>query len=344
MNTPSAQAEKTLLALDVEQRAAVLAPIGPVRIIAGAGTGKTRTLIHRIAYWHYMGAAPANKVLAVTFTRKSAGELRKRLLELGISGVHAQTFHSAALSQLKKYWVLGGQQTEFPDLLEGLQRYKALRNSIVQTLRYLDRDKVEKRKVDNLLHRAIDAEITLIRSRMLTAKKYLEDPQFGAPSSDISKEDFARIVEHYENTKKARNLIDYADVLERCIKMIENVPHVAAAIRSSYEHFLVDEYQDNDLVQERLLAAWLGGRQSICVVGDPRQTIFSFKGADPIILRDFSKKFPKAVTVELNQNYRSSVQITEWANRLMRKTSASGGASSELVSHGSLGKLPEIVT
>lgn len=343
MNTPSAQAEKTLLALDAEQRAAVLAPVGPVRIIAGAGTGKTRTLIHRIAYWHYMGVAPANKVLAVTFTRKSAGELRKRLLELGISGVHAQTFHSAALSQLKKYWVLGGQKSEFPELLEGLNRYKTLRNSIVQTLRQLDLEKVEKRKVDNLLHRAIDAEITLIRSKMLTSKKYLEDSRLGAPNSIVSKEDFARIVEHYENTKKSRNLIDYADVLERCVKMIENVPHVAAAIRSSYEHFLVDEYQDNDLVQERLLAAWLGGRQSICVVGDPRQTIFSFKGADPVILRDFPKKFPKAITVELNQNYRSSIQITEWANRLMRNTSASGGATSELVSHGSMGKLPEII-
>lgn len=342
MSTSSALAEKTLLALDGEQRAAVLAPIGPLRIIAGAGTGKTRTLIHRIAYWHYMGAAPASKVLAVTFTRKSAGELRKRLLELGISGVHAQTFHSAALSQLKKYWVLGGQKSEFPGLLEGLHRYKTLRNSIVQTLRYLDREKVEKRKVDNLTQRTIDTEITLIRSRMLTTKQYLEDIQFAPPNSIISKEDLVRIVEHYESEKKSRNLIDYADVLERCVKMIENVPHVAAEIRSSYEHFLVDEYQDNDLVQERLLAAWLGGRQSICVVGDPRQTIFSFKGADPIILRDFAKKFPKAVTVELNQNYRSTIQITDWANRLMRNTSASGGAKSELVSHGAMGGKPEI--
>lgn len=342
MSASSSQAEKTLLALDAEQKAAVLAPIGPLRIIAGAGTGKTRTLIHRIAYWHYMGAAPANKVLAVTFTRKSAGELRKRLLELGISGVHAQTFHSAALSQLQKYWVIGGQKSEFPEVLEGLQRYKALRNSIIQTLRYLDRDKTEKRKVDNLTQRSVDTEITLIRSRMLTTKQYLDDAQFIAPSSIISKEDLVRIIEHYENEKKSRNLMDFADVLERCVKMIENVPHVAAQIRSSYEHFLVDEYQDNDLVQERLLAAWLGGRQSICVVGDPRQTIFSFKGADPIILRDFSKKFPKAVTVELNQNYRSTLQITDWANRLMRNTSASGGAKSELVSHGATGHKPEI--
>jgi DNA helicase-2/ATP-dependent DNA helicase PcrA len=343
MNLPSKQAEETLRALDEEQRAAVLAPIGPLRIIAGAGTGKTRTLIHRIAYWHYVGVAPANKVLAVTFTRKSAGELRKRLLELGIPGVNAQTFHSAALSQLKKYWFIGGQKSEFPELLEGLQRYKTLRNSIVQTLRHLDRGKVEKRKVDSVIHRLVDAEITLMRSRMVSAKQYLEDVQFAPPNANISKEDFLQIVEHYEREKKSRNQIDYADVLERCVKMIENVPHIASEIRSTYEHFLVDEYQDNDLVQERLLAAWLGGRQSICVVGDPRQTIFSFKGADPSILADFSKKFPKAVTVELNQNYRSTPQVIDWANRLMRNTTASGGAKSELVSQGATGEKPELL-
>ena len=342
MKPSSDSAEKVLAALDSEQQAAVVAPIGPVRIIAGAGTGKTRTLIHRIAYWHHKGVAPASKVLAVTFTRKSAGELRKRLLELGISGVDAQTFHSAALSQLKKYWVVGGQQVDFPEVLEGLQRYKALRYSIVQTLRYLDREKKDKRKVDVLLQRLIDAEITLIRSMMLTPERYLEDARFAPPSPILSKAEVLQILEHYENAKKAKNQIDYADALERCAKMIENVPQVASAIRSNYEHFLVDEYQDNDLVQERLLAAWLGSRQSICVVGDPRQTIFSFKGADPKILRDFPKKFPKAVTVELNQNYRSSVQITDWANRLMRSTSASGGATSELISHGSMGRRPEI--
>ena len=120
------KASALLGALDSEQSRAATTPIGPVRIVAGAGTGKTRTLIHRIAYWHYMGVAPANKVLAVTFTRKSAKELRDRLNSMGITGVSALTFHSAALSQLKEYWVVGGQKTEFPEVLTGRDQYLAL--------------------------------------------------------------------------------------------------------------------------------------------------------------------------------------------------------------------------
>lgn len=336
------QFEGLLSDLDPEQRKAVTAPIGPVRIVAGAGTGKTRTLIHRIAYWHHMGVAPASKTLAVTFTHKSAAELRHRLSLMGIKGVSARTFHSAALSQLREFWIEGGQTSEFPRLLVGKDQYLALRRAVTASLKPSEDPKAPKRKADKVVMRAVIDELTLIRSRMIEMTQYLEDSNFIGPKGIVTKEEFVAAIQRYENMKKANNFIDYADVLSRCVRMIENVPHVAAKIRSRYEHFLVDEYQDNDPVQERLLEAWLGGRKSICVVGDPRQTIFSFKGADPKIMRDFPAKHGQAVTIELHRNYRSTKNIVEWANRLMRDTTASGGAKSELSSSGISGWTPQV--
>lgn len=336
------KAQALLKSLDSEQAKAASAPIGSIRIVAGAGTGKTRTLTHRIAYWHHMGVAPANKVLAVTFTRKSAKELRDRLNAMGVHGVAALTFHSAALGQLKEFWILGGQKTDFPELLTGRDQYLAIRNSISRSLEPSKDPKTPKRKVDAVLLRYVNEELTKIRSHMVDLDKYASDDTFKGPKGDISKIEFVSAVQKYEEFKKSRNMIDYADALFRCIRMIENVPHVAEKIREKYEHFLVDEYQDNDPVQERLLRAWLGNRKSICVVGDPRQTIFSFKGADPKIMRDFERVYEEAITVELTQNYRSTKSIVEWANRMMRNTSASGGAKNDLSPKGTKGWLPQI--
>lgn len=337
-----ANAESLLAELDPEQRKAVTAPIGPLRIVAGAGTGKTRTLIYRIAYWHHMGVAPAGKTLVVTFTNKSAAELRHRLSLMEIKNVSARTFHSAALSQLREFWVEGGQSSEFPRLLVGKDQYLALRRSVMSSLKPNEDPKAPKRIVDKVAMRSVLDELTLIRSRMIEMSVYLEDSKFTGPKGIVSKEEFVKAIQMYEDLKKANNYIDYADVLSRCIRMIENLPHIAAKIRSRYEHFLVDEYQDNDPVQERLLEAWLGGRKSICVVGDPRQTIFSFKGADPKIMRDFPSKHGNATTIELHRNYRSTKNIVEWANRLMRDTTASGGAKSELSSSGTSGRAPQV--
>lgn len=328
--------------LDQEQRKAVTAPIGPVRIVAGAGTGKTRTLIHRIAYWHFAGVAPAHRVLAVTFTRKSAAELRQRLAAIGIVGVSAQTFHSAALSQLREYWKIGGQTAEFPTLLTGKDQYFAIRHAIAESLKAGGSPKETSRKVDRVLQRSVTEELTLIKSKMIDLQVYLTNEAFSGPKGAISKNEFVDAIERYEGFKKKNNLMDYADALMRCVRMIENVPHVAEKIQSQYEHFLVDEYQDNDPVQERLLDAWLGDRKSICVVGDPRQTIFSFKGADPKIMRDFPDKHKGTITVNLTKNYRSTKNIVEWANRIMRNTSASGGATTELTCSGDKGWTPQI--
>ena len=212
----------------------------------------------------------------------------------------------------------------------------------MQSLKPSEDPKQPRKKVDTVLQRNFTEELTMIRSKMIDLQLYLENNEFTGPKGPITKSEFVEAVQRYEDMKKANNMMDYADALIRCVRMIENVPHVAERIRSRYEHFLVDEYQDNDPVQERLLDAWLGGRNSICVVGDPRQTIFSFKGADPKIMRDFASKHQGALTVELTRNYRSTRNIVEWANRIMRDTTASGGAKSDLASTKESGLIPQV--
>jgi DNA helicase-2/ATP-dependent DNA helicase PcrA len=319
------------MSLDDEQQKAVLVPLGPVQIIAGAGTGKTRTLLHRIAYWHLEGSAPAQTVLAVTFTNKSARELRARLSKMGIQGVTAQTFHAAALSQLKRYWELAGKTSKFPELLVGSERYSVLKSCLSRVLRESDLNKKDKRLIDKIVFRAFEEELTRIQSRMIDLDTYQADENASGPGKGITKDEFVSALRKYEEFKKLHNRMDHHDMLIRCARMIESVPNVAKIIHSKYKHILIDEYQDNDPTQERLIKAWLGENASLCVVGDPRQTIFSFKGADASLMNSFAKQHAGTYVTELVKNYRSSSYIVEIANRLMRNTSASGSAKSDLV-------------
>jgi DNA helicase II / ATP-dependent DNA helicase PcrA len=343
--------------LDPEQREAVTAPIGPVRIIAGAGTGKTRTLIHRIAYWDAMGIAPADKTLAVTHSNKSAAELRSRLRGIGVKQSHAQTFHREAMSQLEfnwesipAYWRVWGYQGAYPTLITDTSKdrdknqYWILRRLTEGILKQHDLLSGSKRIFDKELNQAINAEITLLRARMIDIDAYEKDKLTPDKIGSISKKEFVSLLKKYKKFKVARNLIDFADILDLCIGMIEDNQAIAEQIHSKYEHFLVDEYQDSDPVQERLLNAWLGGRRSICVVGDPRQTIYSFKGADPKILTSFADRHQDCHTVELVKNYRSTPQIVNWANRLMKNTPASGGAKSILTSDQTPGSVPTVTS
>lgn len=343
--------------LDPEQRAAVTAPIGPVRIIAGAGTGKTRTLIHRIAYWDAMGIAPAEKTLAVTHSNKSAAELRARLKSIGVKQSHAQTFHREAMSQLESnwesipaYWRVWGYQGSYPTLItdnskdRDINQYWIVRRLTEGILKQHDILSGSKRIFDKELNQAINAEITLLRARMIDIDTYEKDNLTPDKIGSLSKKEFVSLLKRYKKFKVSRNLIDFADILDLCIGMIEDNKTIAEQVQSKYEHFLVDEYQDSDPVQERLLKAWLGGRSSICVVGDPRQTIYSFKGADPKILTSFADRHKNCHTVELVKNYRSTPQIVSWANRLMKNTPASGGAASELTSEQAHGNLPTVTS
>jgi DNA helicase-2/ATP-dependent DNA helicase PcrA len=341
--------------LDPEQREAVTAPIGPVRIIAGAGTGKTRTLIHRIAYWDSVGTAPANKTLAVTHSNKSAAELRTRLKAIGVKQSNAQTFHREAMSQLEEYWEsipaywrVWGYQSSYPNLItdnskdRDTNQYWIIRRITEGILKQHDLLSANKRIFDKDLNQAINAEVTLVRARMISIDAYEKDTRTPEKIGSLSKKEFVSLLKKYKKYKLSRNLIDFADVLDLCIGMVEDNLSIAEKIHSKYEHFLVDEYQDSDPVQERLLRAWLGSRRSICVVGDPRQTIYSFKGADPKILSSFSDRHASCHTVELVKNYRSTPEIVSWANRLMKNTPASGGAKSELTSGQRSGSSPTV--
>lgn len=334
-----------------------MAPIGPVRIIAGAGTGKTRTLIHRIAYWDTTGDAPAEKTLSVTHSNKSAAELRYRLKELGVNKINAQTFHAAAKRQLEEYWkVLSiywqdkGYKNEFPTLISESSKirsenqYWIFRGIAQSVMKQADLLSKVKRVFDSELNQALNSELILLRARMISIKEYEKDQSGKEKIGTLTNEEFVNFYTKYSKTKKTNNQIDFADLLELCIVMLRDNPEIAAKIHSKYEHFLVDEFQDNDPVQDELLSLWLGKRNSICVVGDPRQTIYSFKGSEPALLNNFGTRFPKCITVELVRNYRSTPQIVAWANRLMHEQSASGGAKSDLISNQAQGPKPTIMS
>ena len=334
-----------------------MAPIGPVRIIAGAGTGKTRTLIHRIAYWDATGDAPAEKTLSVTHSNKSAAELRHRLKELGVNKINAQTFHAAAKRQLEEYWKElsmywqdKGYKDEFPTLISESSKtrsenqYWIIRGIAQSVIKQADLVSKVKRVFDSELNQALSSELILLRARMISIKEYERNPSGKEKIGTLTKEEFVNFYTKYSKTKKTNNQIDFADLLELCILMLRENPEIAAKIHSKYEHFLVDEFQDNDPVQDELLSQWLGKRNSICVVGDPRQTIYSFKGSEPALLNNFGTRFPKCITVELVRNYRSTPQIVAWANRLMHEQSASGGAKSDLISNQAQGPKPTIMS
>lgn len=300
---PSADA--LLAGLDEQQRVAAEALVGPVCMLAGAGTGKTRAITHRIAYGVATGAYTPNRVMALTFTSRAAAELRGRLRELGASGVAARTFHSAALSQLNFFWpqVVGGQT---PSILDGKARmlgHVAERLKLkldTATLRDVAGD-IEWRKVSGL---SFDAYGTALESRGLPGR--------------LSVEQAVDLQQGYETLKDERRQLDFEDVLLTIAGMIEQEPSVAMQVREQYRFFVVDEYQDVSPLQHQLLSLWVGDRRELCVVGDASQTIYSFAGARADYLLNFGHEHPDATIVRLEQNYRSTPAIIDAANRLMR--------------------------
>ena len=314
-------------------------------------------MIHRIAYWDATGDAPAEKTLSVTHSNKSAAELRHRLKELGVNKINAQTFHAAAKRQLEEYWKElsiywqdKGYKDEFPTLISESSKtrsenqYWIIRGIAQSVIKQADLLSKVKRVFDSELNQALSSELILLRARMISIKEYERNLSGKEKIGTLTKEEFVTFYTKYSKTKKTNNQIDFADLLELCILMLRENPEIAAKIHSKYEHFLVDEFQDNDPVQDELLSQWLGKRNSICVVGDPRQTIYSFKGSEPALLNNFGTRFPKCITVELVRNYRSTPQIVAWANRLMREQSASGGAKSDLISNQAQGPKPTIMS
>ncbi|HVN12220.1 MAG TPA: ATP-dependent helicase, partial [Kineosporiaceae bacterium] len=304
----AASADAVLTALDPEQREVAAALRGPVCVLAGAGTGKTRALTHRIAYGALAGVYVPQHVLAVTFTARAAGELRARLRALGVAGVQARTFHAAALRQLSYFWpqTIGGHPP-------GLQEHKApLVAEAASRLRL---------SVDRAAVRDLAAEVEWAKVSLLTPPGYAEaarraghvDPAgFDLPT-------VARLLEIYEQVKTDRGVIDFEDVLLLTVGLLEEYRHVAEAVRAQYRHFVVDEYQDVNALQQRLLDLWRGDRDDVCVVGDPSQTIYSFTGATPTHLLEFPRRHPGTTVVRLVRDYRSTPEVVGLANALLAR-------------------------
>ena len=291
--------------LDEQQREAVTALRGPVCVLAGAGTGKTRVITRRIAHGVDTGAYSPGRVMALTFTSKAAGELRGRLRTLGVDGVAARTFHSAALAQLNYFWpTLAGDRP--PAIIDNKVRVLAHAADGIGL------------ELDTPTLRDVAADIEWRKVTLRTIDDYAR-VRAGGTVGRLPASTAVELHRAYEALKDERRQMDFEDVLLACAGMLETEAHVVAAVREQYRHFTVDEYQDVSPLQQHLLELWVGDRRDLCVVGDASQTIYSFAGADPRFLIDFPRRWEGARVVELHRNYRSDAAVLAVANELMRE-------------------------
>jgi DNA helicase-2/ATP-dependent DNA helicase PcrA len=314
--------------LDPEQRAVATALHGPVCVLAGAGTGKTRAITHRIAYGVRAGILQPTTVLAVTFTNRAAGEMRGRLRQLGATGVQARTFHAAALRQLQYFWpkAVGGALPRIVD-----RKVQVVAEAAASCGIRLDRGEL----------RDVTAEIEWSKVTQTVPADYAAAAVKAGRDAPRDPAEVARVYDMYEELKRDRGLIDFEDVLLLTVGILQDRPDIAREVRAQYQHFVVDEYQDVSPLQQRLLELWLGDRENICVVGDASQTIYSFTGATPDYLLDFRVRHPGATVVKLVRDYRSTPQVVRLANGLLLQ--ASGRAADhrlELVSQRPSGPEP----
>ena len=294
--------------LNSEQRRAVEVVRGPVCILAGAGSGKTTTITHRVANQVASGAFRSDQILAVSFTDKAAGEMRSRLEELGVPGVRCSTFHAAALGQLKFF------AAEPP---RRILASKAL------SLRY----------IGNRLPRPyrfrpaadLATEIEWAKNRRIPPNRYRSALEGHNPP--IPADLMLRVYSEYERRKSEQGLVDFEDLIEMAIRLLDADEGALAQVRERYQAFTVDEYQDVNLLQQDLLDRWLGERDELCAVGDDYQSIYAFTGASPQHLLAMPERFPHATVIRLEDNYRSTPEVLEFANRLVPRL---GGAEKVL--------------
>nr|WP_253281927.1 ATP-dependent DNA helicase UvrD2 [Arcanobacterium phocae] len=300
------QVEQLLDALDPDQREVARHVHGPMAVLAGAGTGKTRAITHRIAYGVHSGAYDPRNILAVTFTTKAASEMRTRLRDLGVRPVNARTFHSAALSQLRYFWpqAIGGH---VPEIKESKL---ALVSGAAASLGF----DTNKPAIRDFAAEIEWSKVTLCPPEEYVVRAGEEERDYIAGTTYT---DIAHLISRYEEAKAERGVIDFEDVILLLIGIMSDEPEIASIIRHQYQHFVVDEFQDVSPMQYRLLQLWLGDRKDLCVVGDVAQTIYSFAGAQSTYLAEFSRHFPQANIVTLNRDYRSTPQIVEAANTVI---------------------------
>lgn len=311
-------------ALDPEQRAVAESVDGPVVVWAGAGTGKTRAVTYRIAYAARTGAHDPRRGLAVTFTTRAAGEMRERLMRLGVEGMQVRTFHAAALRQLRHFWprAIGGQPHDVVAKVTPLVAEAASRCAVA---------------MDTATVRDLVAEIAWAKQVGIDPGGYAERAAQRTPP--MAPADVARVYAAYDEIKSERGVMDFDDVLLMTVGLLGERPDILDEVRSAYRWFTVDEFQDVSPLQHRLLDLWLGDRRDLCVVGDAAQTIYSFAGATDRYLRDFSRRFPDATQVRLVRDYRSTEPIVALANSILVESGDDGG---RLVSQCGPGPEPEV--
>ncbi|WKK61031.1 ATP-dependent DNA helicase UvrD2 [Corynebacterium sp. P3-F1] len=306
--------------LDEDQRVAATAPRGPVCILAGAGTGKTRTITYRIAHLIDQGFVVPQKVLAVTFTSRAAGEMRDRLRAMGIGGVQARTFHAAALRQLRYFW---------PQVAGDLP-WTLIDNKFPLVARATRTVGLEP---DKELVRDLLGEIEWAKASLVTPEGYAGAIEGTHREPPAAAEKVAAVYKRYEESKTSPDgmALDFDDLLLHVAGALENAPAVAEEFRNQYQTFVVDEYQDVTPLQQRVLEGWLGQRDDLTVVGDANQTIYSFTGATPDYLLNFSRTYPHGTVVKLQRDYRSTPEVTDLANTVISKaTGREAGTRLEL--------------
>ena len=306
-------AARLLEALDPDQREVAEHLEGPLCVLAGAGTGKTRAITYRIAHGVATGAYQATQVLAVTFTARAAGEMRSRLADLGVPGVQARTFHAAALRQLTYFWptAIGGRRPDIQAHKASLVGAAARRLSL---------------PTDRATVRDLAAEVEWAKVTMTLPEDYAQ-AAIAAGRTDVAGQEaatVAQVLALYEEAKSERGVIDFEDVLLLTIGILLDREDIASQVRGQYKHFVVDEYQDVSPLQQRLLDLWLGRRRQLCVVGDVSQTIYSFTGATPAFLTGFTTRYEDARTVRLSRDYRSTPQVVSLANQVLARSRRGG--------------------
>ena len=329
--------KQILTELDAEQLAVVTAIRGPVCVIAGAGTGKTRVITNRIAHAINSGVTDPTKVLALTFTARAAGEMRARLRALGVPNVSARTFHSAAIKQLLYFWpyAFGGQ---FPTLLttksgfvsQAIERAEVAVPAQAAVLREIAGE-IEWAKV-------LEISPENYHEKAIESNRLVKLPNNKSANENLGM--ISQVYEAYESLKRQERTLDFEDVLLLTVGMLEEDRAVRERIRDQYRYFTVDEYQDVSPLQQRLLNLWLGNREEICVVGDAAQTIYSFAGATSNFLLNFKNRFPNAQVFRLSTGYRSTPEIINSANKILRVANLVSDHGIELQSVNTHGEKP----
>jgi DNA helicase II / ATP-dependent DNA helicase PcrA len=295
-----ASPERYLADLNPAQREAVLATEGPLLVVAGAGSGKTRVLTYRVAHLINACGVKPNEILAITFTNKAAGEMRERLEDLlgpVARSIWILTFHAACGRILRREAQRLGYRSNFTiyDQADQVRLTKAC-------LEELDRD--PKRFVP----RGIHAQISAAKNQLVTPEEYAERV------SSFHDQTVAEVYDLYQKRLIASNAVDFDDLLMLTVQVLESFPEARDRWQKAFRYILVDEYQDTNHAQYRLLQLLAEKHRNVCAVGDPDQSIYAFRGADIRNILEFERDFGETKTIALEQNYRSTNTILESAN------------------------------